>query len=162
MSEEDKENKQEVISWRAAEFQYVRKGPLWYLIVSLAILFLLIFAFSQKNFFFAFFIIVAGVIIFYFGNRRPRVFDFEVNETGIKIGKSTFYNYNEIEGFFIYEKPQQLNELILKRKTMINPYIRIPIDHKYSEKVKDFLAQKLKEINYQPSLIDILSDWLGF
>jgi len=160
--EVNKIKKDGIISWRAAEFRYVQKGPLWYFVVSLVILFLVIFALVQKNFFFAFFIVVAGAIVFYLSNRRPRVFDFEVNEEGIKIGKATFYRYDEIEGFSIYERPQQLNDLVIKRKVTINPYLRIPIDDKHSKQVEDFLNDKLKQISYQPSFIDLLADWLGF
>jgi hypothetical protein len=150
------------ISWRASEYRYVEKGSLWYAIVFALVLFFIVFALVQSNFFFALFILIAGVIVFYLGNRRPRVLDFEINDEGIRIGKSRLYPYDGIEGFAIYERPQQLGELVLKRKTTINPYVRIPIDSQLSPQVRSFLAQKLSEISYEPSIIDILADWLGF
>ncbi len=149
------------ISWRAAEFSYFKKGFFWYLIIVGVGLFLVIISLIKNNFLFAVFIFLAEVIIVSLANRRPRILDFIIDEEGVKIGKDLFYPYENIDSFCIYEKPNQLWELIFKRKVTFDPYLKLPIDSKSAEEVKKFLSGRLKEFEYNPSWVDILSYWLG-
>ena len=119
-------------------------------------------AFWQKNFFFAIFIILAGAMLLFFSRRRPQILDFKLDGEGIAIGDNIFYDYDRFEGFLIRSRPQRLDEVILKKKTAINPYIKVPIDSKLAPKARDILGENLPEVEYQESLIDILSEWFGF
>ena len=161
-NQNQKEKNIEEISWRAPEYSYTVKGNYWYAITIVIAFILLIIALTQKNFFFAIFIILAEVMLIFFAKKRPQIIDFEINDTGIAIGKNSFYEYDNLEGFSIDSHPPRLDEIILKKKTAVNPYIKIPIDSKLAIQAKEILAQKLPEIEYQASIIDILANWLGF
>jgi hypothetical protein len=150
------------ISWRAAEYQYVEKDIGWYFIVGLITFFIVVFALLKGNFFFAIFIILAAIVIFFFARRRPQVFDFRVTDKGVAIGGNIFYDYERLESFAIRERPEKLDEIVLKRKTALNPYVKIPVDSTYADKARKVLENKLPEIEYEESLIEIISEWLGF
>ncbi len=155
------DNKENEISWRAAEFNYTKKAPLWFFVVGAVSLFLFLFSFLRGNFFFAVFLAIAGVIVIFLGNRRPRVIDFGIGEEGVFIEDSSF-TFDSLSGFAFQNKPGKLDEIVLKKKTDFNPYLKLPIDSKTAEKVRPLLESKLPEIEYEESLIDILAERLGF
>ncbi len=111
---ENKEEKE--INWQAAEYRYFKKGWDWYLWVSGIATILFIFALWQKNFFFAIFIVIAAVMVISISQRRPRIIEFKIDNEGIYIGKDTAYKYDEIEWFAIRNRPESLNEIIIKKK----------------------------------------------
>ena len=157
MNEENK-----TISWRAAEYEHVKKGVFWYLLIIGTAVLILGAAFWQKNFFFAIFIIVAVIVLIFFGRAKPLVHDFRITEEGVGIGIKTFYDYDQLDGFAVSNRPGRLDAIIIKKKSNFNPIIKIPIDSKLAIEVRDLLLQKLPELEYEESIIDIFSDWLGF
>ena len=153
--------KKEII-WRAAEYEHRKKDVGWYWITGGLAGVLILIALWQKNFFFAFFIVLAGVMIFAFGKRRPQIYEFRINGSGIYIGEKITYNYEQLESFSIHNWPGRLDELVLKKKAMVNPYLKIPIDSKLAVEARAILLEQLPEVEYQESLIDAIADWLGF
>lgn len=148
------------ISWRAAEFEFREKGPLWYLVIGLVSATLIIVSFAQKNFFFAVFILVASLILMFFGRLRPAVFNFKIGEGGINVGDNKFFTYEKLDGFAIVDRPGRLDEIVIKKKTVINSFLKLPIDSKNAAKAKELLSSKLAEIEYKESIIDIFSNLL--
>jgi len=159
-----KENKKskEAISWRAAEYQYIQKDIGWDFLVGIVSFLLVILALLRGNFFFAVFIIIAAVTVMFFAKRRPQIFDFEISEKGVAIGGNIFYDYGRLEGFTVRERPERLNEIVLKKKAALNPYLKIPADSKIAKEAEKFLKERLPEIEYQDSFIEAVSEWLGF
>ena len=159
-----KENKEdpEAINWRAAEYQYVQKDVGWYLLVGLVALVLIILSLLWGNFFFAVFILIAAATIMFFAKRRPRVFNFKITDKGVAIGENIFYDYEHLDGFAVRERPEKLDEIILKRKSVLNPYVKVPIDSVLAGKAKNVLAGKLPAVEYEESLIEIVAEWFGF
>lgn len=164
MSEEKnkKKNEEAEISWRAAEYEHFEKSGVWYLIVGGVALILLVIALWQKNFFFGIFILLAGIMVITLGNRRPNVLDFKLTGEGCELGRGIFYKYDQMENFSLRSRPHRLDEIIFKKKAVFNPYVKIPVDSRTAEKARIFLVQKLPEVQYEGSLLDILIDFLGF
>jgi len=158
---EDKK-KEQGISWRAAEYQYIEKDIGWYFTVSFVALLLIVLSLWGGNFFFAIFMVIAAVTVIFFARRRPQIFDFKISNEGVAIGENIFYDYDALHGFVIRERPGRLNEIVLQKKANLNPYLKIPVDSKLAEEVKIFLGNKLPEIEYQESLVETVSEWLGF
>jgi len=149
------------ISWRAAEYDHVEKGLYWYLAVGGVSLLLLAFALWQKNFFFGIFIVIAGIMLIALGNRRPDVLDFKLTEKGFDDGRGSFYEYEQLDHFSVRNRLGRLDELMLKKKSAFNPFLRIPIDSKTAGEARIFLAQKLTEVEYEPTILDALVDLFG-
>ena len=154
------EDKPKEISWRAAEFEFREKGPLWYLAIGFVAAILVVVSFAQRNFFFAVFVLVASITLMFFGRLKPVVFNFKISEAGVNVGENKFYNYEKLEGFSIVDRPGKLDEIILKKKTVINSFLKLPIDSKNALTAKELLTEKLPEIDYKESIIDIFSDLL--
>ncbi len=156
----DEQNR--IISWRAAEYEYVRKDVGWYWIIGGVSTALITIAIWQKNFFFALFIFLAAFVLIVFGKRRPHVYDFSIGEEGIRAGKNMHLAFDYIEGFSIRNRSGRLDQIVIKKKTTINPYVKIPIDSKMEPKAREYLLKKLPEIEYKESILDIISELLGF
>lgn len=150
------------ISWRAAEYEHFEKGGGWYLMVGGAALILLLIALWQKNFFFGIFILIAGILVIVLANRKPGVLDFKLTEKGCEIGRGIFYEYGQLDNFSLHNRPGRLDEMVIKKKTTFNPFVKIPIDSQTAEKARIFLVQKLPEVEYKDSFLDVLTDFLGF
>jgi len=159
-----KEKNEEVrreVYWRAAEYEFYEKSRGWFWSVGIVCLLLIVIAFWQRNFFFAVFIAIAGAMVYTYNRRRPNVIDFKVTPEGVGIEKS-FYEYDKFENFALRKRPGHLDEIVLKKKTMVNPFIRVPIDSTLAGNARAILAGKLPETEYQESLTDLFSDLLGF
>ncbi len=156
-----KESDRTEISWRAAEYDHFEKGGGWYLSVGGVALILFIVALWQKNFFFGIFILLAAIMVISLANKKPSVLDFKLTGEGCHLGKE-FYSYDRLENFSLRNRPNRLDEIIFRKKSTFNPYIRVLIDNQTAEKVRVFLVQKLPEVEDQSSLLDVLIDFLGF
>ncbi len=155
-------SKKDTISWRAAEYVHFKKETNWYLVVGIIAAILVIAALWQRNFFFAVFILLAGALIITLGKERPRIIEFQVSAEGVAIGKRIFYDYDDLEGFDTKENPERLDEIILKRKSTINPFVKIPVDSQLLPRVIEVLKKNIKRVEFDESLIDAVSDYLRF
>jgi hypothetical protein len=149
------------VTWRAAEYEYTEKSVVWYLAVGLAAFLLVLFALWQRNFFFAVFIAIAVVVLITMGRKRPPVVEFRVSEEGVTIGKR-FSPFEQLQGFSLRERPGRLHELVLMRKAVVAPFIKIPVDAQAAVRVRELLSEKLPEAEHKESLLDLIAEWLGF
>ncbi len=149
------------ITWRAAEYEFVEKNVIWYLGVGLVGFILVLLAIWQRNFFFAVFIAIAAAVLVAMGRKRPSVVEFVVNEEGITVGKH-FSPFEQFQGFSLRERPERLHELVLTKKAVVAPFVKIPVDAHAAVQVRELLVAKLPEVEYQESLLDVIAEWLGF
>jgi len=149
------------ITWRAAEYEYVEKTVLWYIGVGAAAFVLALIGLWQRNFFFVVFIAVAATVIIALGRKRPQVVEFRVSGEGVTVGKQ-FLPYERLQNFSLRERPGRLDELVLMKKTMVVPFLKISVDGKVGAQVHDVLKEKLPEVEHQESLVDLVAEWLGF
>ncbi len=162
MANEKENQKNETLSWRAAEHHFVEKNLFWHLFIAFVALILVIFALIQRNFFFAFFIVIATVVLMSFGRRRPPIADFEISDEGIAINNSIRYDYEQLESFAIVNRLGRLDEIIIRKKSTLNPFLKLPIDNETIIKAEKILGSKLTKFEHEPSLTEAVSEWLGF
>ena len=160
---EKEEKKSAAIEWQAPEYEYQPKDITWYWVSLMVGIILIALAVWQKNLLFAIFIIIAWLVITSMANRFPTVWEFKINEKGINIALPNeksggkFYPYSEIEGFDIHPAGEDYQELILKTKSKLSPYLKINIHSADEEKIRDFLLKILTEEEYEQSLADSFS-----
>ncbi len=152
----------EEISWRAAEHDYYEKDLNWYLLVIAFSLLLVVIALWQKDFFFAVFIVLAAAMVIMLGRRKPEVMECRLTKDGCHLGERQFYPYDALENFSITERPNRLDEMVLKRKTSFNPYLRVLLDGQTAAQAREFLEGKLPEVEHEESFMDIFTRFLGF
>ncbi len=147
--------------WRAAEYEYIEKGPLWFLGIGFVGLVLAAIALWQRNFFFAVFVVIAASVLVSLGRKRPQVVEFRITDEGVTVGKQ-FASFERLQDFSFRERPGRLDELTLTRKSVVAPFVRIPIDAHSVEGARKLLAAKLPEVPREASLIDLIAERLGF
>ncbi len=160
MADEIKKRPAKPVSWRAAEYEMIPKNAVWYLIIGGIALALFVFALFQKNFFFAIFIFIAVAMVFLFARRRPNILDFEIEEAGVRAG-SMQWTWNTFVDFSIHSRPGRLDEIIFRKSTSFNPYVRFPADAQTVEKARTFVSERLPEVPYDISTLEIITDWFG-
>jgi hypothetical protein len=160
--ERDKKNDQEII-WQAPAFRYYNKRISWYWLSLIVAILLLAFAVWQKNFLFAVFVFLAEITVFVWGRRQPELIKFKIDEKGVTITGKT-YSYDDLEKFWLRpdRESQEFEELILKKKTHFNPYLKIFIEARLSARAREILSRKLTEEEYEDSLLEGIISWLRF
>jgi len=152
----------EAVTWRAAEYHYVKRDVLWFVLMGGVASLVALFALWRGNFFFFLFIVLAAVMVVVMGRRRPRVLDFSVGDEGVKIGDDAFLKYDDLENFSFRHRPNALDEIVLKKKSYINPHVRLPVDTKTSTRAIAVLENHVDRVEHDDSLIDVLAELIGF
>lgn len=153
-------DKKEII-WQAPEFEYQHKDVSWYWLTIIGSGFLVLLSLWQKNFLFAIFVVMAETMLVFWAKEFPKTLQFKINHHGIQLGRLKSYSYEELDGFHILELGGQ-SELILKTRHKLHPYVKILILQEGSEEIKNFLKERLPEIEYEESLSDHLFKRIGF
>ncbi|MDD5430756.1 MAG: hypothetical protein PHP03_00810 [Candidatus Pacebacteria bacterium] len=150
------------ISWIAPEYRYYEKSASWYWMSALIAAALLVFFVWQKNILFSAFIIIAEILLIAWGQRQPQKINFKIDSKNITIGIYKTIPYEAVKGFDIREDDGDFGELILQMKSVVNPYVKILVFNKEIPEIKDFLKEKIKEIEYIDSISDTLSRKIKF
>ena len=152
------------IHWTAPEFHYYHKSLGWYWIMVGMGIVLTGIALFQRNFLFAIFIGIATILVLAWGMKKPREINFALLEKGIAIGERHFYPYDNFEGFVIISAPEdsELVELVLKKKSRIEPWLIVILAEQRKETVHEFLIRTLPVIEYEDSFLRHLGRILRF
>ncbi len=155
------------ISWQAPEFEYQSKDVSWYWLSIIVAIIVAALAVWQKNFLFAIFVVVAELVIISFAGRFPVVWEFKIDEKGIKISKPNkeegkFYPYEELLSFDIHSAGEEHKELVIKLKSKLKPLFKINIHSKDEEEIKEFLLEFLPREEIHTSVIDSVSKLIRF
>ena len=152
-----------IVEWQAPAFRYYLKDVSWYWLSFIIAILLTAFAVWQKNFLFAIFILLAEISVLILARRQPELIKFKVDDKGIAIAGKV-YLFSDLENFCFRSDDEDKNfeELILKRKTHFNPYLKIFVDAGVSSAVRGIISQKLTEEAYEDSLLESIFKWLRF
>jgi len=152
----------ETILWRAAEYDYSKKSLSWVLSVFGTAIAGSVLAFIFGNFFFGLFLIGAGALVVFLSKQRPQICEFKISEEGIEVVGKIKMPFDSLKEFSVIKRRNSLDELVIRKRVNINPYVRIPIDSKLGEKAREMLLEKIPEVEYEEPIIDALSAYLGF
>jgi hypothetical protein len=155
MAEEIKQANKK-IEWETKIGNKEEKSFLWYIIFSFLILGFLIFAWYSKNFLFAVILLLGSVLLI----RQPadRKIKCELLEDGLRLEESEkIYHYQDILGFAILEGEDN-NLLVLHIKSTFNQYLKINFPKSKTKEIKEFLQDKVPEMEYELGLLDVLID----
>ena len=150
------------IQWEAPEYEFNLKEVSWYWLSVIVAIVLVFIAFWQRNFLFAIFVIIAELILIHFAGRFPIIWKFKLNKKGISIGEQKFYEFNQIECFDVHNYNEEFNQLIIKQKSKLSPYIKIFIHPEDEDKIKNLLLQYIPQRELEGSVIDSLERIIRF
>lgn len=149
--------------WQAPEFKHNYKDIAWYGISIATAFFLFIAAIWQKNLLFGIFVIIAEIMLLFWAKQRPKDIHFKIDKKGVYIGEMKFYSYEELAGFHLIEgEGDEMGELILKTKNRLHPHVKILIENGNIPRIKNILKDHISEIEYEESLSDSISKFIGF
>lgn len=101
------------LAWNAPEIHPHNRGQLWYLLCAIVLVLVVLYsAYTGSYLTGVVFILLSGV---YLMNERVeiRTIDTEITDLGIRFGMK-FYQWSDIEGFWIFHKPNASSSLHLK------------------------------------------------
>ncbi len=94
-----------VVHWRAPEFIYRDKSPLWYTNVVLFFLIVLVALFLAHNYVGMVVVLLAAWVFLTHSNEHPRTIDYSIDRKGLKIGARTI-PFSDIDSFSINTNPK--------------------------------------------------------
>ena len=86
---------------------------------------------------------MSALIILMFQRSDDEV-EFKITEDGISINQK-FYNYQDIQNFFIIYEPPEVKTLYFEPKSIISPRIPVALEDQDPVKIRELLLQYLDE-----------------
>ncbi|MEA2112951.1 MAG: hypothetical protein U9P50_03205 [Patescibacteria group bacterium] len=149
---------EEKLSWQALEYEYKDKSADWFWVVWIISLSIAITAYLFNNILFGIFIIISAFSLSIYASRRPSLLNFELSEKGISINEKLI-PFNSLRSFWIEDDLK----IILQAKRKSTPYIIIPLDKSLdTNKIKEYLLEKLEEEEHHETLSQKIFERLGF
>ena len=140
-------------SWRAPQFEVYEKSGRWYLIGTLFILAMIIYALFSNSPMMAITFILIGIVGYIYSQKDPLVVTFAITNEGI-IADKEIYLYENIHSFWIFYDPHHTKTISLHTKASTFPFVHIPIGDENPAKLHEILTEYIPEIKQDPSLID--------
>ena len=130
--------------WEIPEFTKPSRKKQWYLYFSIIMAALLIYAYFERNLFFAVIIVLFLIIYIVLERRQPEQVTFAITEDGIVIGRK-FIEYQMFDSFHIIYYPPEVKNLYLVQKNMLKPLINVPFLDENPAEVRKILLEYLPE-----------------
>ena len=148
------------LEWQALEHVYYEKTGDWYWGVGIVGVTAAILALIFGNAIFALLLLIATATIIIHAAHVPKIVKVEIMPNGVRVG-SDYYAYSQLKGFSLDEEHNP-PILVLDSKAFLRPDIRIFIEDKSPEEIRDFLLDHLDEKYHEPAFTEALIHYLGF
>lgn len=133
-----------LLTWQVPEFIKQEKTPSWtFGVVILAVIVILAGIF-KNDITVIFLAIFAGLALWLFGKKEPKMVTFKIRADGIQID-NFLYAYRNLHSFWIFQGPDHPNELVVRSDHVLNPLLFINIEGQDTEEIKKILAGHLPE-----------------
>lgn len=141
--------------WRAPEFEVYEKSTRWYLVASIFILLMVIYALYNNGPIMAITFILIGIVGYIHLQKDPRVITFSITSKGL-IADKELYSYDNMHAFWIFYEPHHTKTISLHTKASMLPFVHIPLGDEDPVHLRELLIQSVPEIKQDPSLIDVI------
>lgn len=145
---EDKDRGKVLAEWDIDEFPKHERSRTWYVVALIIAGAFMLYAILSLNYLFAAIIIIVGVIIFMQNRREPQRLSLKIQEDGLAIGETTFYEWKIIKEFWIVYDPPDVKNVYFDFKTGIRPSISLPLEKQNPLNIRKIL------LNYLPEAVD--------
>lgn len=152
----------EAVEWTASEYIAHHKTPGWFVMVGVAtsILAILVYFVSRGDIISTCMMIVVGVVFGVIGGRVPRVLEYSLDDSGIRIGPK-FYTYGDFKSFAIQDEGAISSISLLPLKRFM-PSISIYYAPEDEEKIIQVLSLGLPIEHREQDALDRLMRRLRF
>lgn len=150
-----------LLSWQAQKFENFERHPWWGVILFILLICLLTYSLLTDNFLLSIILILAGILVYLFERKNPEAYTFSICETGI-IAHDRFYEFTEIEDFWIFYEPGDLGrkEISIKTTNHFLPYVHLPLGTQNPNKARKVLLKYIPEEVHKETVLDFLENVL--
>ena len=149
-----------VIEWETLEYEHRERSSNWYWVVGLVALVLVIGSIVMKNFLLAILVLLGAFTLMLYARRHPRRMRVVVSRRGIQVRNSLF-PYHTLRSFWLHDEEDEPRKIIIRSEKLFMPHIHLPLaDDLDHEALRAFLLDFLPEEPYQPTIIDVLAEYL--
>ncbi len=151
----DLENPNVLFSWEAPEFVPPKKDQRWYLYIGIILLAIAGYALYTNSPIMAITFILIGIVGYLYVHKEPRILKFKITTDGLQAGNE-LYEYEDIKSFWIFYEPGEIKVISLKTKSLLSPYVHIPIGDENPVKIRKILLGFVEEEKQKENFIDTL------
>ena len=149
-------------TWQAPEFEYREKDVSWYWVSIIIAAALIAFSVWQHNYLFGGFIIIAEILLISWGNVRPVTIDFTLTSMKLDIGAAKTYSLKEFQNYSVNQISDEWTELFFLFKSKIRGPLKIMVPNGKMDEIRTNLKPILREVEFEPSLLDALEKIIRF
>jgi hypothetical protein len=151
------------IQWEAPEYEYREKSVSWYWTSIIIAALVIAFSVWQKNFLFGFFVVVAEMLFIVWGSKVPRTVTFSITETGIAIeAERKFHAFKDFESVSVDPLDDEWAEVAFTFRAKLKTPFKVMFPRARLGELRDAMKAVLKEIPYEPTLLDSIEKLLRF
>lgn len=154
----------DLLSWRSPEFERLEKDKKWYLMVVAILLGIIAYSIFVDGIIMAITFILIGAVGYIYINKSPRILNFIITENGIIAGRE-IYEFDNLQSFWIFYEPaspqedseQWIKILSLHTKSLLLPYVHIPISDLDPVLIRETLLNFIPEEKHESGISEVLS-----
>ncbi len=150
------------LAWEAPEFEYREKTVSWYWLSILIAAIVIAFAVWQNNFLFGFFVLIAEMLLIVWGNRKPRTVHFMLTENTLVIDGKKQYQVKDFEAMSVDAAAADWTEIILFTRAKLRTPLKLLFPSDRLEELRAQMKTVLKEIPYEPTVLDAIEKLTRF
>lgn len=132
------------LKWNFPEYGTHWRTRQWLTWASIIATALLIYALFAGTYLFAVIIVLIAVIFYYQLIDNPLTVTAQITEDGIVIG-SRFYDYRELDTFWIIYEPPQVKNLYIEFRNVVKPRLGIPLQDQNPIEIRMLLLKHMSE-----------------
>lgn len=141
-----------ILSWIAPETVKHERGLVWKIVASLVVAFAIAWGFVYFSWTFSLLLITFVLVYYLVHLEHPKEVEIKISEIGIKVGAKK-YPYSRIKVFWIIYEPPFVKTLNIRVSGEIVSDITIQLDHQDPAPIRNFLLEKIPELEGQTEKI---------
>lgn len=146
------------LSWQAPEFESSQADRRVFLGLITLFFAIIVYALVENSPLMAITFVLLGTVTFLHSRKPTRILTFQVTEDAV-ISGSEVYPFENIASFWIIYEPNE-QSLFLKTKASLISSIRIPLGDMSPNHLREALLPNIREVKYEPTILDTLSRFL--
>lgn len=150
------------MNWQAPEYEDRPKSVSWYWLSIIIAAAIIAFAIWERNFLFGIFIVLAEILFIAWGNETPANITFTLTENELLIGEGKRYQVKLFENYSANDLNDDWTELFLTFKSKLRTPLKIMVPKAKLEEIRKNLKPILREVEFEPTLLDSLEKIIGF
>lgn len=148
-------------SWTTKEYTYYEKTPGWYIAALIIAVIFAVWAVFSKNFLFVVFLILASFAVYIYSMKKPTKLQIKIDRAAIRINNRS-YPFEELISFWIHYQPDGEKLLTFRTKKLLESKIELPLEDQNPVAIRKRLIKLVPEKEETITIIDKISDILGF